>query len=238
METASNLSKLDAALSREGEILAAAVAKSMSAYNQSPTQANLRDYQANKKAYQEYKALRDGGPPEVLASKTDVLRHLRAEGWAVKKSKLFADLKGVPRTNGGWKISDVEKYASLKLVHSEGAEAETNTAEKIRQEVRVAAARAEKLEMENDILRGRYILRAEAERLHATKAHMLKAGLEDFFRSQAASMVDISGGDPALVPDLREYCLRELFSHLHEYAKVCRYPSPELAEEEEIDDAE
>ena len=231
-----SLEKLNKDLSQEKDILAAAVKKTLDIYNENPTTANLRDYQANKKAYDDCIAKLDGKDLDFFNTKADVLSYLEFEGWDVKKSKLYKDMKHVPKTDGGYLKADVDMYAKLRLVKSNGAVVDMDSGEKTRQEIRVAAARAEKLEMENDIMQGKYILRAEVEQLHASKAQHLKTALQGFFQSQAAMIIETSEGDASRAADVREFCLLELAKFLNEYAKPCRYSVPLISVSEDRED--
>ena len=230
-----NIDKLDEVMAKEEQILANAVAKSLSVYNKNPTGSNLKDYQLNKKAYDECKARAAGKVDEHLGTKAKVLVYLDAEGWDVKRSKLYKDLQHVPKTKGGYLKADVDMYAKLRLVRADGPVVEMDSAEKTKQEIRVTTARAEKFELENEIFKGKFILRSEVEQLHASKAHHLKTGLEGFFQSQAAMMVEVCGGDPDKVADLREFCLAEFAKHLNEYSKSCRYSVPVVPASEDLE---
>jgi len=201
------------------------------------TTETIKSVQAAEKALTEYRARSISGKAnESFEKKTQVLEYLQEEGWDIKKSKLFTDLKSVPRTKGCYLKKDVDMYAKLRLVKADGPERENDSAEKTRQEIRVASARAEKLEMENEILQGKYILRSEVEQLHASKAHHLKSGLIGFFQSQTSVMVELCDGDQDKAAELREYCMRELRKHLNEYSKSCRYSVPAVLPVEDGED--
>jgi hypothetical protein len=231
----SALQKLDDALAKEEQFIAAAVAKSLTAYNKNPTGQNLRDYQANKKALDEYRAKASGKEDDHFATKGKVLIYLEDADWDVKKSKLYTDLKSVPKTKGGYLKKDIDMYAKLRLTKANGAGVGQDNAEKTRQEIRVAAARAEKLEMENEILRGRYLLKSEVEMLLAARAKVLYDGVKSFGVNMSSRMVDIVKGDQSMTPDLIELYKIEIETLFDHYSRPMGFTAPAIPDEEEED---
>ena len=239
-----DLEKLDEALKKEEQILGVAVAKSLTQYNKNPTSSNLRDYQANKRALEEYRAKASGKETDTFSTKGKVLIYLEAEGWDVKKSKLYNDLRSVPKTKGNYHKKDVDMYAKLRLTKANGAEVCQDNAEKTRQEIRVAAARAEKLEMENDILRGKYQLKSNVNRELVARMIQLKKDEKTDNKVKSADIISLVGGDIEKEKELQKFLNDGTDRRMNTYAKPFKFSvsmtelEKEIAaiEEEEKDD--
>lgn len=218
-----DLKKLDEALEKEEQIIGAAVAKSLKEYNANPTSVNLRDYQANKKALDEYRAQASGKEADIFSTKGKVLKYLEAEGWDIKKSKLYNDLKSVPRTKGNYHKKDIDMYARLRLTKADGAEIEVDNAEKTKQEIRVTIARAVKLEMENDIQFRKYILKSDVFRELVARMIQLRKDEKTDNKVKSADIISIVGGDIEKEKELQKYLNDATDRRMNTYAKPFKF---------------
>ena len=81
--------KINALLAQEENLLNRAVAKTMEAYNQEPTNANLKDWESARDALMKCRGRKatEANPAQVaLAGIPEVLEYLKAEGWKIEKS--------------------------------------------------------------------------------------------------------------------------------------------------------
>lgn len=219
----SNLAKLDEALEKEEQIIGAAVAKSLKEYNTNPTTVNFRNFQTNKKALEEFRAKASGKADNHFTTKGKVLVYLEAAGWDVKKSKLYNDLKSVPKTKGGYLKKDVDMYAKLRLAKADGAEISQDNAEKTRHEVRIAAARAEKLEMENDILRRKYLLKSTVNRELVARMIQLRKDEKTDNKVKAADILSIVGGVIEKEKELKNFLDTATDRRMNTYSKPFKF---------------
>ena len=215
---------------KEGEMLASAVARAIKVYQDSPSPTNFKDMQSAKKAYKEFKTMAE---EELYFNKTEAFKYAERQGYPFKKSKFFNDLKYIPRKDNKFAKKEIDKHIKEKVIGASGAAVDGER--KAQLEVDILEEDLRKKKLKNDVEEGKYILRSEVEQLHASKAQHLKTGLEGFFLSLSAVMVEVCGGEADKVPDLRELCLTELAKHLDGYAKPCRYSVPVITGNTEED---
>ena len=215
--------KITALLDQEEKLIASAVARTVSAYNQSATVANLKDFQAAKKAYEEFKSRQAASAdPENRSFKNilDVLDYLQSEGYKLGKSKLYEDQHKIDHQKDGSMLKkDVDKYASMFLRKADGSDIEFDTTEKFKWETEIAKQKAEQLTRRNEVESGIYVLRSDVEQQFAARASFLRNSLEGFFHSLAPRLIEKADGSMDRTPDVVEFCLAELDELFHRYSQ-------------------
>lgn len=177
----------------------------------------------------------------ILTTKKDAVEYLIIEGWDIKvddngkNSKLYNDLDGIPRKSGGWPKSALDKYARLKLKKADGALSKTSFEAKTQEETRLTKERADKVAFENKILSGSYVLREDSEQQLAARAAYLKSSIEGFFNSLAPRIAEIINGDQTKIPELTEFCLREIENFFHHYSKPLIFEAVKVKAEDAND---
>ena len=233
---ADNNAKIDSLLAKEEPLRINAVAKTMQAYNQNPTIANLKDWDAAKKALEEYriKKAAELNPQDApLKGIMDVLQYLQSEGWKISKSKLYEDENKIDKQKDGNILKkDADKYAAMFLRKLDGSDYEIDPASKIKEETRLTKERADKVAFENEIMRGDYVLREEVEQQLAARAAYLKNSIEGFFHSLSPRIAELVNGDQDKIPELTEFCLREVEDFFHHYSKPLVFEAVKLVPED------
>lgn len=220
------------ALEREGEILASALSKSLAEYHKNPTKITLKDYQANKTAFEEYeeKQFVDNNPGKMtFKNANEVWAHLIKEGYKISEkspSKIYKDEKaGLLSKEKGNKVftsADVMRYIVVaRLSMADGSDPELDTILELRakNENRLAATRADKLKFEYDVLKDRYILISDLEKELSQRAALLKSGIEGFFILKARDVINACEGNPDIKDDFIDYMIDALEEHFDKYSK-------------------
>ncbi|MBI5826389.1 MAG: hypothetical protein HZB22_01455 [Deltaproteobacteria bacterium] len=119
--------KLNDLLGKEGVLLARSVAQTMKSYHESPTVANLKNWEAARRAYEDFQARKaaeaNPGERRFKTLAPDVLEYLKATGWKIEKSKLYADRNKIDKeTDGTYTIKAVDDYARLRLTRLDGSD--------------------------------------------------------------------------------------------------------------------
>lgn len=215
--------KIDNLMAKEEELLAKAIAQTMQAYNQKPTIANLKDWEGAKQAFESFRAKKQAeiNPEDApLKNILEVLDYLQQQGWKVSKSKLYDDQGKIDKQKDGSIIKkDADRYAKLCLSKLDGSDYEIDPTQKNKEETRLTKERADKIAFENEIMRGSYVLCEEAEQQMAARAAYLKNSIEGFFHSLSPRIAEIINGDTTKIPELTEFCLREVEDFFNHYSK-------------------
>ncbi len=231
-----NTSKIDALMEQEENMLNKAIVQTMGAYNQTPTVANLNNWNAAKNALAEYRAQKaaEENPQDApLKGVPEVLEYLKAQGWKISQSKLYEDQGKIDKQKDGSILKkDADKYAKYFLQKLDGSDYETSPLEKQKEETRLTKERADKVAFENEIMRGSYVLREEVEQQQAARAAYLKNSIEGFFHSLAPRIIEHANGDMNKVPELTEFCLKEVEDFFHHYSKPLTFEAVKIKRED------
>ena len=226
-------------------VLYNAVGKALKNVNAGNTAAAINDWKKSENAYNETEARLwakyfEPTPPNILA----VVAHLTAAGWKISKSTAYNHRKAghlKQEADGSFKISAVEQYAVNHLIRKDGRQddgVENLAEDKQRAETRKARAQAEHWELKTKIARGLYVPKDAFERELAQRAIIFKSDGETFFRSQAAAMVALVGGDNNRIPDLVEYTLTAFAGWLNRYSAEQEFIVPVAEQEAVLDNAD
>lgn len=165
--------KFTAILEQEEQLLKASVVKAMAEMNKSATQANIRNYQAAKKALDDF--LDKKGGVEKFKTQASALEYLQ-RNWKIEKSKLNKDVISgrCPRKDGYFLSSDLDYYASASVLPPKTTEKQPDSGVD-----RLKLAMAEEREFRVGILKGEYINAAEEEARDARLWAAVKTDLEN-----------------------------------------------------------
>lgn len=232
---ADNDSKFDALLEKEEELLKKAVAQTMKAYNERPTVANLRDWEAAKAAFENYRAKTAQKAAEVVffTKKREVIAYLIQQGWDVKpdSSKVNADLDGIPRKQGVWPRKAVDEYAAMSLRKADGISEEltADAKRKLKADADKAEEDAIKAKRRNAIECGEYIPRAEVEQEFAKRLAFLGADIERFVYHMMDRVIETVGGDVERKPDAIEMGLLAKEEWMDRYSRPIEFMAVNMA---------
>lgn len=166
-----------------------------------------------------------------IPSKKAAIKYLSESGFKISKSTFYRHFsagKIGPQPDGKFLRADLDTYARQYLKLADGTPADpgedkpaTDDAldQKRHYEARKIKAQAKHWEVKAAILRGEYIERAAYERALARRATIFKSDGENFFRVNAGEIINIVKGDPALAPDLIDFCLGQFETWLHRYSE-------------------
>lgn len=216
--------KLTAILENEEKVMLSAAARTMKQYHTSGKVADLRDYEAAKKALEEYRRKKQAEQEpdkQSFRNLLEVLDYLQAEGWKIQKSALYSKQYAIKKQSDGSMFKkDVDDFASRYLRKLDGSDMEdADMSKKIEAEVRKLTAEAEKKELEVMRLKGELVDRYEVEQQFADRAAYLKSSLEGFFHSMTPRLIERCAGDLQRVPDIVEFCLAEINELFDHYSK-------------------
>jgi len=154
----------------------------------------------------------------------DVAEYLRKTGRKVSQATVYNHKnKGmlVPDRDGGFSRKSVDIYVKtwldksdpLPLIEAAKAQKDKKSAEAMKIE-----AQAEHWRIKTNILKGKYIDRDQYDRDLASRAMLLKADGNNFFRSMTPEIVAMVDGDPELISDLTEFFVKKWESFLGRYS--------------------
>lgn len=219
-----------------GIALIAAHKKALAALKKKATGENIRNADAAEKALADYRA-RTAGPGERrFKTLLEALAYLKSEGWKVEKSKLYADQGKITKEkNGTYTAQTLDEYARRCLQRLDGSDAAGKGAaeQRARLDNEILEERKRKLQRENEIEEGRWILKSEVEQKHTAKLALLLIAIDNFIRGgKLEEAVELVGGDKKKVPEFRGFFKKELRGMLGEYAKVPEFTVPKQSMEE------
>lgn len=165
-------------------------------------------------------------PPAGLTFKNQaaVVAFLQGEGWKIQKSALNNHVKGGklrPRPDGHFDETAVLRYAQKHLKRADGTGSESLEAlqeKKVRAEIARAEVQAAKMQLQQDILEGKFIKRADHERDLAARARLLKSSLINWVREYVDELIEMLGGDASRAPEALAFSERHVEAFLNRYA--------------------
>ena len=225
-------SKIDQVLAQEENVLSAAVARTMQAYNQNSIVSNLKDYQAAKTALEEFRKKKHAAenPEEACFSVPEAVEYLKGQGFKIEKSKLYEEKNIVGYTTIDNAVTflkkDLDKYAKkfLNLL----AESDSNNADaKMKWDAKIAEQKFSDMEFEAKIKQGMYILKSDVEQQLAARAAFLKDNLgQSFIHSRAPKIAEIIQGNTERIPELIELWLQQIEEVFDYYSKPMKFEVP------------
>jgi hypothetical protein len=153
-----------------------------------------------------------------------VAAHLRDEGWKVGKSAVYNHCKEGklrPGPDGLFHETAVLRYAQKHLKRADGAGSQSLEAlqeKKVRAEITRAEVQASKMQLQQEILEGKFITRLDHEHALATRARLLKSDLINWARQYVDELIQTVDGDPARAPEALAFTERHIEDWLNRYA--------------------
>lgn len=164
--------------------------------------------------------------------KTEVQAYLVSQGYdlggSALNSTLAKKLDGIAKKNGYWQQADIDnlaKFGNIPRLDGAMPKEMVDLDKRIKEaEAREREGRAAKIEHENKVTVGLYLLRSEVDRQFAARAAFLKDGVGSrFIHSRAPRIVEMIGGDMGKVPDLVELWLKEVEELFDHYSKPLEF---------------
>ena len=234
MQTETLKAQVEKLMEKEEELLLRAVAQTMQEYNKKPTNAALKDWEAAKNALEEYqrKKQQEASGEIIFKGIPEALGYLKVENWKISQAKFYDDVRFIKRQkDGSFTKKEVDKYATQFLQKRDGSDIEIDPLEKLKEETRFTKERADKVAFENEIARGNYILKSDAEQQLSARAAFLKSGIQGFFHSMSAKLIELAEGKPEKGPDVLDFCLREVEELFHHYSKPLVFEAVKVSNE-------
>ena len=152
-------------------------------------------------------------------------------------SKLANCLKDIKKKGGMWLQADIDTYAPIwgfnMMEGAMSADASALDIQIKKADLRKREGDAEKVEHENKIRSGKYILKSEVEMLLSARAKLLYDGVKSFGVNMASRTVDLVKGDQSMTPDLIELYTKEMATLFDHYSRPVEFEVPAFTEEEE-----
>lgn len=152
-------------------------------------------------------------------------------------SKLAICLEDIKKKGGIWLQADIDTYAPIwgfKMMEGAmSADAFALDLQIKKADLRTREGNAEKVEHENKIRSGNYILKSEVEMMLSSRAKILYDGVKSFGVNMASRTVEIVKGDQSLTPDLIELYTKEMITLFDHYSRPVEFEVPAFTEEEE-----
>ncbi len=230
-----------------GAMLYNAMVECGTAYRESHTAANLRNWQAAQDALDKFIAKIGAVDQErPLLTMADVLEYL-SNDWKVTQTTLYRHHKHgklIPQPDGTFRIKDVEKYARTFLKQK-------STGKLLNEKLDELQRKKEELEVETLEIRkkretlalgkeeNRFIPREQLELDISSRSGHLKSVLNYWIQSCAAEWVQTVEGDTRRVGELINLMLKDLQKHINSFfatreEKETIYDGPEEEETEKF----
>ena len=172
--------------------------------NDQPTKENI---EAFRKVRDEVdKATATGADGRLFAKKNDALAYLQGRGFAIQKTKFYADCKaGLVPTDAGGRFEEAVllAYASAlpTVVKEEDGKLSAEALRRISADADHKAEQAKLSRMRREKLQGLLVDRGEVERGLAARAQFFKAQIENFGPLMGPRIIAAVGGDEAKLPE-------------------------------------
>jgi hypothetical protein len=160
----------------------------------------------------------------VFKSLNQAAEWLRGQGYKISDSTIYSHRNRNlvnPRPDGLYHEADLLRYAQTTLKRKDGGGSEKLEAlqeRKVLAELERAEAQTAKMQLQHEILEGKYIKREDHERDLATRARLLKADMQNFGRLMVENLIHLVGGDPGRAPEALAFVERHVERWLHHYA--------------------
>ncbi len=169
----------------------------------------------------------DVTPGVTLKNVLEVAAYLQRDGWKVKKSKLYNDVKARhlrKNSYGTFDVKIVDNYARKFLERLDGfrpAEARLEEARVVLLESRAQKSRAEAelASIKLAIEQGKLVPLEEIEARFCAAVAVLRASMLQHFYSEAKAIVHLVAGDPDKAPDLVEHLRESSLSWFNGFSK-------------------
>ncbi len=177
----------------------------------------------------EERAKEKGPEEDVFPSRVEVHKWLQAQGYSIGRSRFYEQC---PVTGGLLKIerdgtilaSSVMRYvkrASLKRLGSTAERTMSKKQEKkLDAEIEKTQAQVEKVQLENLVASGKYVLATRVEQEQAIKAVALAAALDHLFTVSARESIRLVSGKLTMVEPFIEFWIAKKRELLHDFSSL------------------
>ena len=200
-------------------VLQQAVDQAAASVKNKASRENIEAYEAATAALERCRAGQGTAANPGLEFKTEAaaVDYLVRQGWQIGKSKFNADVNAclVAKRNGCFYPADLDRYAQAAGLSPR--DIESPAAGTFKEQLQTEQVR--KLRMENEIREGQYLPASEVEHMLAARAAVLKRDNEQFWRTSAAKIIRLVGGDETRAPELIELGLEETEDFFARYAE-------------------
>lgn len=188
--------------------------------------------------------------PARFKNRLEALEHLQQQGYKIKKSKLYQDVKaGILRVNmdGTVSMSQIQKYLDdprsglMRLaMDRSGAlypseDVEDLQKKKLYYETRIQEEKLKNMEFAREKEEGKHISRDDIELAFASRAATFEAGLKHAISRNANKWISLIGGSPTRVDELIDQMHQDMDDMLDEIANIDRLTIEFVAVEPPID---
>ncbi|MBN2570299.1 MAG: hypothetical protein JXB42_12795 [Deltaproteobacteria bacterium] len=208
---------------------------------ESPTAANLAAFNLASKTLKERAA---GEDRSAFKTRADALEYLQAQGYKIKKSKLYQDVsRGLLKVESDGSVlkSSLDIYivsplSGLSQAVESDDELDKLTRERIKAQTIREKAQSEHWKIKTDKEKGLLVERSAFEHALAVRALRLKSDLENHARADAPEIIDLVKGDHKKTIRLMEYLIARYNEFLDRYTKDPEIIPPETERDEEKED--
>ncbi|MDX9788903.1 MAG: hypothetical protein RBT11_19155 [Desulfobacterales bacterium] len=187
-------------------VLTAANEDLVAAYISDRSAANLKNWQATEEALQrtiESLNAKYFSEQPVFPNIMAVVEYLQAEGYKIKKSKVYKDRDaGLIRVDPDGTITHSEASAYItragleKLSDRAAGQVDMLHARKTKVEIERLEAQTEKAKFEIEKERGKYLLKTDVKTEFALKLGAVESIFRGLLRTKATDYISIAGGNP------------------------------------------
>ena len=208
-----------------------------------PSANNVASFERAKRALEAFTRPSEEPDQRVFRNRIEALGHLQAQGYKIKKSKLYEDAKaGFLRMQKDGSVfeRDLERYVrrvGLEKPEELGAAAAADLqARKLGLEIAKLEEEYRERKRKNDVQEGRYMLREQVYMEIAGRAAVFEAGLKHAVDTRAAELLEAVA--PLADPHHRAAAVRRWFrdlldAQLNEFANTRTFQAAILESKEE-----
>ena len=204
-----------------------ATVSTLKAYQEANSASRLRDWQAADAALEQMVIELEAkycGKPNAFANVKEALEFLKAQGYKIAKSKMYADAqRGILAVQEDRSVleSDVLAYvvrAGLEKTPDKNPKVDDRIfADKASAELDLLRAREAKLRFEHEREMGLFLPKADVRAELAMKLGAIEAGVKNLIAVNLVEWIESVGGDPKLSEDLQATIFEEIDTLMNEF---------------------
>lgn len=165
---------------------------------------------------------------ETIATKLDVWRYLKEDGWQIGRSQFYEHCKDgllrPERDTGRYTLQAIDKYAGLHLKRvATGTKVndrlEKMQTEKVETELEREKVRLERERHELGVKKKKFVPRDDFELAVIGRAVAMLAHLKHMVHTEATNYIEMVNGDQALAPELVATLVEDIEQHLATFAR-------------------
>jgi hypothetical protein len=202
------------------------------AYQKEPSSAKLRDWQKAEAALEEFVSGIEAAKAEKpsFKNKIAVARYIKDQGVKIGKSKLYKDAESGKlrvQADGSVLLADadlyIRAYGTPRQKAGVNQDIEALQAARLELENRKLEKQIEKMEFDQRVATGEYMLRSDFEMEVATRAAVLDTALRQMVAAKTYEWIMISKGDAGMAREVAAIINVEIDKLLNDYVAVENY---------------